>query len=216
MVEDNIIHTINELALHQKQLESIKRQLKKNVIPDLITEPELELEPEPMTVPEHVPEQSVNHEVTPQPCVLFETPNPKFINNLKLLDKPLGSITTASDLLDYDSVFNSTSNLSRRKYIVNVPQNHNIQHHEPINRLEPLVDFTLRYRNDLNPQHLTNRTRQVGYRDAFNSLSIKSKPITDNIDKYLKSLRISGLNWKSLGVKPDTIFPNIVTKYDHI
>jgi hypothetical protein len=84
-----------------------------------------------------------------------------------------------------------------------------------INALELIVDFTLKYHSNINPKHLTNRIRQVGYYKAFNSLRIKSKPITTDIDKYLKSFKIPDLHWKSLGIKPDTIFPNVSTKYDY-
>ena len=82
------------------------------------------------------------------------------------------------------------------------------------NPLELLVDFSLRYCINVDPKYLTDRIRQVGYYETFRSIRVKSKPITDDIDKYLKSLKIADLSWKSLNIKTYTFFPNVRTKYD--
>ena len=95
---------------------------------------------------------------------------------------------------------------------------HQLQHkpqpNVPINPLELLVDFGLKHCNSVNAQYLTNRIRQVGYHEAFRSLRVMSTPITDDIDRYLKSLNIYGLSWKSLGIKRHTLFSYVKTKYD--
>jgi hypothetical protein len=61
---------------------------------------------------------------------------------------------------------------------------------------------------------LTNQIREKGYRSAFKNCRILTKPVTNDIDRYLKSSKINGLSWKSLGITPDTKFPNDMTKYD--
>lgn len=90
----------------------------------------------------------------------------------------------------------------------------NLKKGNQINPLELLVEFALRYHQNVYPQHLVNRIRENGYHKAFRSLRIKTTPITTEIDKYLKSLKIPGLRWKLLKIKPDTLFPNVKTKYD--
>jgi hypothetical protein len=119
--------------------------------------------------------------------------------------------------IDYNMIYDTVKNISAECQQPNTQVQSQVQPQVKINPLELLVEFGLRHCRNADPQHLTNRIRQFGYRATFNSLHVKSKPITDDIDKYLKSLKVSvadGLSWKSLGVKPDTVFPNAKTKYD--
>lgn len=80
--------------------------------------------------------------------------------------------------------------------------------------LELLVDFGLKYSKSplpIPPLHLTNCIRQTGYQNAYKNYKILISKVTADIDKYLSSFNI---DWKSLNIKPTTLFHNIITKND--
>ena len=191
----------DDSTLHQKQLESIKLQLKKS----------------PGSIPTSTPVLAP----TPAPCLelkeqlqtlLAQSPNNRLISPKQSDQIHINPIQhqpkTLKILIQPDYSHSQFQSQSQHEHQFNV------SHYLQINRLELLVDSTLKLHQNLDPQHLTNRIRQVGYQKALKSLNVKSKPITDSIKEYLKSLKITGLTWKSLDIKPDTVFPNVMTKYD--
>ena len=83
-----------------------------------------------------------------------------------------------------------------------------------INRLELLIKYSLENSKCKNPQAFIKCLREKGYRTAFRIYRIPTITVTTAIDNYLRSLDRCGLKWKSLGIKPDTLFPYEKTKYD--
>jgi hypothetical protein len=118
--------------------------------------------------------------------------------------------------LDYDSLTEATRYISHTA----IPSNHNgyqIQTNATlpqINRLELLIKYSLENSRCKNPQAFIKCLREKGYGTAFKNYRIPTSAVTTAIDNYLLSLNISGLRWKSLGIKPDTRFPYEKTKYD--
>ena len=185
----------DDSSLEQKQLESVALQLRQTVVDSSRS----------TLLPYQLAQIGI--------IATFEQPKP-IINRLKTTNYIQSSITKTTLTPELAPMINPTSYVNIQQDIKVNEHQSNVQHYIQINRLELLVDSTLKLHKDLNPQHLTNRIRQVGYQKALKSLNIKSKPITDTIKEHLKFLNITGLNWKSLGIKPDTVFPNVRTKYD--
>lgn len=129
---------------------------------------------------------------------------------------PNVQIITNNNSLNYERIIESTKNLptTQNQHQSGPSKMLETMVQSQINPLELLVEFGLKHCVTVNPKHLTDRVRQVGYCEAFRSLRIKSRPIIDDIDKYLKSLKIPGLTWKSLNIKMNTLFPYVRTKYD--
>jgi hypothetical protein len=127
-----------------------------------------------------------------------------------------GNDITHNISLDYDSLQEATRYISHTA----LPSNDNGYQIQTtatlpqINRLELLIKYSLENSRCKNPQAFIKCLREKGYGTAFKNYRIPTSTVTTAIDNYLLSLNRYGLRWKTLGIKPDTIFPYEKTKYD--